>query len=426
MRSIISALLLFTVPFLYAQESAPVIFKIFSDPHYFDASLGTTGKAFEDYLSHDRKLLRESDELLQEIVTDIISSDASFVLVPGDLTKDGERSSHLRFAAYMREIEATGRKVFVLPGNHDVLNGEARSFLDDSSQRVQNISPADFKDIYAQFGYGEAIERDPHSLSYVAEPSEGIWLLALDACRYLENPEDGHPLTDGRFNGESLGWIMKVLEKARSEGRMVIAMMHHGVIEHYKGQEKHYGEYLVDDYPEIGGLLAANGVKVVFTGHYHAQDIAFMDYGKNTFLFDIETGSLVTYPCPVRTITLNGQQMQIRSDFISSTPSHPYNFREYSYDYGHNGIAGIAERTLTGMHLRPDDAARLSGQVATAFCVHYGGDEPGTDHPLDMKGVNLLGRFIISFRKSLVKGLYTDTGPADNQVTLDLEDGTWE
>ena len=34
---------------------------IFSDPHYFDPSLGTVGAAFDAYLANDRKLIAESD-----------------------------------------------------------------------------------------------------------------------------------------------------------------------------------------------------------------------------------------------------------------------------------------------------------------------------------------------------------------------------
>lgn len=33
-------------------------FIVFSDPHYFDPSLGTEGKAFQEYLDNDRKLLK--------------------------------------------------------------------------------------------------------------------------------------------------------------------------------------------------------------------------------------------------------------------------------------------------------------------------------------------------------------------------------
>ena len=65
-------------------------FIVFTDPHYFDGSLGTHGQAFQDYLDKDRKLLRESRELLEEVIGFILKSDADFVLIPGDLTKDGE------------------------------------------------------------------------------------------------------------------------------------------------------------------------------------------------------------------------------------------------------------------------------------------------------------------------------------------------
>ncbi|HEX9062991.1 MAG TPA: hypothetical protein VF941_22695, partial [Clostridia bacterium] len=39
-------------------------FAVISDLHYYDNSLGTSGPAFESYLSSDRKLLRDSADLL--------------------------------------------------------------------------------------------------------------------------------------------------------------------------------------------------------------------------------------------------------------------------------------------------------------------------------------------------------------------------
>ena len=38
---------------------------VLSDPHYFDPSLGTTGSAFATAISHDRKLLAESDAIMR-------------------------------------------------------------------------------------------------------------------------------------------------------------------------------------------------------------------------------------------------------------------------------------------------------------------------------------------------------------------------
>jgi hypothetical protein len=41
---------------------------VFSDPHYFDPSLGTTGAAFDAYLASDRKLIAESDAIMRAMV----------------------------------------------------------------------------------------------------------------------------------------------------------------------------------------------------------------------------------------------------------------------------------------------------------------------------------------------------------------------
>lgn len=78
---------------------------------------------------------------------------------------------------------------------------------------------------------------------------------------------------------------------------------------------------------------------------------------------------------------------------------------------------------MVDMGLRPEDAAKLSGQVGEAFVTHYVGDEPVGDHKLDLKGVKPLGKIIISFRKKLIKGLYEDLYPQDNNIVIDLKTG---
>ena len=204
-------------------------------------------------------------------------------------------------------------------------------------------------------GYGEAIRRDSASLSYVVEPLPGLWIVAMDACRYRDNRADRPPVVDGRFPEETFRWLDGILNEAVSLGKAVIGVMHHGVIEHYKGQEKYYGEYLVDDWPMIAERLAAGGMKVVFTGHFHSQDIVKKTFTtrvggqrRTVFIFDVETGSLVTFPCAYRIVEITEDQtMRIRSRFIDSIPSCPEGFQEYARSYVHSGIAGIA-RTLTG------------------------------------------------------------------------------
>jgi len=422
-------LLLFTVFSFFkpgvSQENPQATFMVFSDPHYFDPSLGTQGKAFEEYLDGDRKLLKESRELLVEALVMIGKSDADFVIIPGDLTKDGTKVSHEVFASFIRELEVKGKQVYVVPGNHDINNGESNAFEGDRKIKVDNVNPYQYLEIYHDFGYGEAIHTDPVSLSYVVEPAEGLWVFGLDACRYRENEPDHHPHTDGEFMDETLDWIEETAAKGREQGKTMIAFMHHGIIEHYQKQNRFFGDYVVENHRRVSKLFAEAGIHIVFTGHYHAQDIATKRWDEDRFIFDVETGSLVTYPCPVRTIKVDDGKMHISSNYIKSIPMYPEGFTEYSRAYVHEGITGIAEEVMMSMWLKQEDAEKLSGQIGDAFIAHYEGDEPKVERYLDVSGVGLLGRLMILTKRRLIKELHTDLPPTDNALEIDLETGEY-
>lgn len=405
-------------------------FVVFSDVHLYSPTLGMEGQALDYYLSSDRKLIKESEDILKAAVEEIEREDADIVLVPGDLTKDGERVSHELAASYFAKLEEGGKRVYVVPGNHDVKNGHAFKYEGDSVERVPNVDADEFARIYSKFGYDEAVYRDPDSLSYVAEPEDGLWLLALDSCLYRENVENEEPETDGRFSPATLEWMEDMLVKAAKEDRAVIAMMHHGAVEHYTGQEKNYGEYIVDDFPRISKLLAMYNVRLVFTGHYHAQDITLVrwnDAGK--FLFDIETGSLVTYPCPYRVVSIDDtQKTVIRTSYIQSIQSHPEGFPEYARAYITAGIEGIAATAIQGYKVKRPEAEKMAKPVAEAFIAHYYGDErlPAGQEALSSKGLSLPGKLVVIFKNGFIESLWQDLEPPDNDVVLDLRTGGWE
>lgn len=405
-------------------------FAVFSDMHIFDPALGTAGKAFEEYIAADRKLVRESSEILDAALTGMKNESVSFVLAPGDLTKDGEQASHIMAANYLKQLKDAGKKVYVVPGNHDVRNGHSYRYVGDGKERVPSVTAREFADIYADYGYKDALFRDSASLSYVSEPVAGLWLLAMDDCRYDENIEDKESITDGKFKPATLKWIEEMLSKAARENKAVIGMVHHGIMEHYIGQEKNYGEYIVDSAPDVSRMLAAYNVRMVFTGHYHSQDItvaSYPDTGK--FVFDLETGSLVTYPCPYRVVSIDAsQKAAVTVKMVTSIKSHPQDFPQYARKYLEDGIAGIATKTIMGYKVDKPEAEMLSKQVAQAFVAHYSGDEiikPG-QQLIQEGGLSPMGWFVIQYRKDLIVGLWNDRPPQDNNVTLDLANGTWK
>jgi len=396
---------------------------IFSDPHYYNPDLGTTGAAFEDYLNNDRKLLRESSRIMEKAAEIISGIQPNLILVPGDLTKDGSLQSHRAFIRHLERLEALGSKVFVVPGNHDVSNGEALAYRGDSSERVANVDPALFAHLYGPFGYEEALYRDPASLSYIAEPIKNLWIIGLDACLYAQNDSLGHPLTGGELKEESLTWLKSKLETEQAQGKTKLALMHHGILEHFHKQKKYFGEYVLNDYRKVSRKLSSWGVPVVFTGHYHANDISLKRWKDGSFLYDIETGSLVTYPCPIRKAELRNDSLLLESIRIRQIDGFETGFTDFARNYAMEGVARIAEETLVEMNVPLRDARYLSGQIGDVYTGHYRGDEIFREPPLNLDSVGLKGRFFISFRKKLVRGLTTDLPPADNRLGIHLPSG---
>jgi hypothetical protein len=259
-------------------------------------------------------------------------------------------------------------------------------------------------------------------LSYLAEPVPGLWVLALDSCKWRENKTGEDPITGGKIYDETLIWIDAVLKKASQENKAVIVTLHHGIMEHYPSNKKFYPEYLVDNYQIVAEKLAKAGVQLVFTGHFHAQDITAMTFGSpgNT-IFDIETGSLVTAPCPYRIVELTeDQKALIQSRFIAAIPSHPTDFKAYSEKYVFEGTKKLADDKLIGYRVSESDRKRINPQAAKAYAVHLAGDEVKPDQLIRKESVGIWGRFILFMQEDLIEGWYSDLPPQDNQLTIDL------
>ncbi len=395
-------------------------FAVISDLHVYDPLLGTTGAAFETAMSLDRKLLRESVELLDYAIGDILTSNAHFVLVSGDMTKDGEAVSHAIAAEKLTALTDAGIKVYVIPGNHDVSNPVAVSYSGDTETPVKNITPEEFVRIYAGFGYGDAIERDAGSLSYVAEPMDGLWILAIDSCRYRENAEAGEALVGGKISQATADWIASVLQKAKSEQKAVIAIMHHGVVEHWDGQRKLHEDYIIQDYAHFGAFLASYDVRLAFTGHYHALDIARGEFN-DKFIYDVETGSLITAPCPIRYCSIKGGAFGINSETIVEKLRPGSEFALESNEFVKTTVVLEAKKTLSKYFVGGEDADIIADAVGDAFTAHYSGDEESAKRPaLDESRLSLWGRFVLGQQKYVLDGLWNDHAPEDVNATFEL------
>lgn len=401
-------------------EFPDVHFTVASDLHFYDPSLGVDGPAFEEYVKHDRKMLSESTALNRELIQQLKHEKPRFLIVTGDLTKDGERINHERVASLFADLQRSGTDVYVIPGNHDIANGASVQFRGDETLPVPSVTPAEFRGIYNRFGYDRAFSRDRHSLSYAVEPVPGLILLALDSNIYGEYETGKKPETNGRLRRETLLWIEAILFEAREKRKGVIVAMHHGIVEHYPDNENLYGEYVLENHGTVAELFARYNVRTIFTGHFHAQDITAVNFpGTSHPLYDIETGSLLTYPNAFRSVRIKNGAMEIRSKHIQSINGEE-GLPEKSKKVTLQGIANFTGKVLRKFFVSEKDIADLSFIVSEAYLTHVSGDEKPMNYSFDPGKLGLMGSLIWFLKKGTVFGWTTDLPPGDNNLKIFL------
>lgn len=310
-----------TVPALAAENPQDMNLRIavMSDLHYLSPDMIADTEDFEHAFNSDRKLLKESSSVLREMLERVRADKPDILLVSGDLTKDGEQECHAALAKQLQQLQqdVPGLKIYVINGNHDIRNYNAKNFntADGKAVPATRTEPEDFKQIY-DFVYSDptviatftpAEGNKAGGLSYVARPVEGLTVIAMDTCRYssdnTSNGDDEHE-TSGAISADLEKWVIEQTAAAKARGDLVIGLEHHGLVPHFDVQPTILPMYLVNGYERIAQEYADAGMSVVFTGHMHAVDIAAMTTKAGNTFYDIETGSALTYPCPVRFVDL--------------------------------------------------------------------------------------------------------------------------
>ena len=341
MNKIISFVLCF-FSFIFSIQATTIKIGHITDLHYMAPELLVVkGSAFDNYIMRDRKMLYDSPAILKAAVQNLLNEKVDIVLVSGDLTKDGELVSHEGVAKTLRPLLDHGIKVLVIPGNHDINNPFAVKFIGDTTNAVATVTADEFSQIYGDFGFNSAISKDPNSLSYVSEPVKGLRILCLDGVKYYDNTfkskgaSADNRITKGVIKPETMAWIRTQIALAKAQKKQLIGMVHHGVVEHFDYESVYAAPYLLDNYTELQRILMNAGVEVMFTGHFHASDISRVDDRNGNHMFDVETGSIVTYPCPYRVMEINGNTLSIQTkhiEKIETLASDSVDFQTYAHD----------------------------------------------------------------------------------------------
>ncbi|MGC9527690.1 MAG: metallophosphoesterase family protein [Limnospira sp.] len=296
---------------------------------------------------------------LEQVLEHLATLDLDFLLLPGDLTQHGERDNHAWLSDRLAQLPYP---VYVIPGNHDVPLAQTDGHL---------IGLSDFPAYYPHCGY-----TDRDRLYYTCELLPGLRLIGLNSNWF---DETGTQI--GYLDEKQLHWLREVLAASRDE--LVLVTIHHNVIEHLPGQSTNAlgRRYMLGNAPELLALLHAAGVKLIFTGHLHVQDIA-----EWRGMYDITTGSLVSYPHPYRTLNFRtddrGRQwLEIESHRITSVPDFP-ELATTSKEWMGDRSFPFMMRLLTGPPLcLPEQEAQQWAPSLRYFWADIADGDPKFDFP---------------------------------------------
>ncbi len=304
------AILIACIPMAVSANTSSIRFGVITDVHYYPDSLkGDRGEAWQTFLKNKHKEYDENNSLLANaldgVMRNAVEGGATYLLVPGDLTKDGELEGHKALAEKFRAFEEeTGIPVFVIPGNHDVNNTNACTFENGVKEAAEPTSPEQFREIYAEFGYDEAdsvfVPEEGNKggmLSYALTLGE-YRLIAIDSCMYSEDngAEGNEHMTDGRVGEDLLEWVLAECEKAEEQGLTIVGMQHHNLVPHMAIEEATFWPFVVQEWEKIADAYADAGMHYIFTGHLHTNDVASYVSDNGETIYDILTPTLTGFP----------------------------------------------------------------------------------------------------------------------------------
>ena len=312
---------------LLAQDRVMVV----ADPHVLTQELIDADPDFAENMKKQRKMLHLSEPIWAALMDTAMKYKPALLLIPGDLTRDGETECHTRVSNSLNALQTVGIRTLVIPGNHDL--------------------PSDtWETLYSGTYNGAA--KDPNSHSYAVEPLEGVTVLGIDGAH--GNAGQGY-LSDA-----TLSWILNQADAAVAKGNMILAMCHWQLLEHFDKQSSMENACRLKNAEAIRDSLMHHGVHVVLTGHFHVDGITtFRDTTgmTNDSIVEITTGSPITYPCPYRWLTLSNDRasLSVETTTITSLATIPdlYTYsREWMAEHTANLIPTMGKKALGRM----DDA----------------------------------------------------------------------
>lgn len=333
------------------------------------------------------RLFNENYFALLAALDDLKGKGIQLVVLPGDFTDDGQAMNVMALKKILDKYSAeSGMRFFITTGNHDPVKpfggiGGKKDFLgtDGAEQAVAGsrdffssldialsdqlnyLGYEDISQLLSDFGFfpsekdlfwshpfqdldvegysfPKAMEEAEFSnrvyesknneqklpdASYVVEPVEGVWLLALDGNIYTSTGEDWIGSSIGfnlakDYKSHQLDWVRKVVAEAKRLNKVLISFSHYPLVDFHDGASAKmkalFGEnkMQLNRVPEheTGRLFAEAGLKIHFAGHMHINDTGVLkDSSDFLQLINIQVPSLAAFPPAYKTLNFKNSSL---------------------------------------------------------------------------------------------------------------------
>lgn len=298
------------------------------------------------------RLLNENYYALLAALDDVARRNIRWVVLPGDLTDNGQFFNQQKIKNILHSYtQRKGMRFFVTTGNHDpalplgLMQKNAHFLAADGSRVTREDSCAGYvsqMECYADFGFfprkddcywespftsytydkysyedacrESVLSKRTYTLcdsltatdaSYLVEPVDGLWLLAIDGGVYL--PKE---MKDGKwsYQGSSAGynlvlkhkpfllpWVRKVVEEAQKRHKTLVAFSHYPLVDFNDGVSESvrqmWGDRRFDLHrvpeAEVSEAFLQAGLRLHFAGHMHVNDTGIWEGKDGKHLYNI-------------------------------------------------------------------------------------------------------------------------------------------
>ena len=188
--------------------------------------------------------------------------------------------------------------------------------------------------------------------SYLVEPVEGIWLLAIDAGVYLpKTVKNGKLIYQGSSVGYNnvlrhkpflLSWVRKVASEARRLNKTLITFSHYPLVDFNDGASEQMGKAWGNtkfDFPrvpteEVGQAFLEAGIRFHIAGHMHVNDTGVLEGRDGSHLYNVQVPSIATYIPAYKIVTAESrQEFTVETVVLDSVPGFDRCFSLYQKEH---------------------------------------------------------------------------------------------